>query len=458
MLRRRAEREVERIFDLSLDLMASAGFDGYFKRVNPAFERTLGYSSQELLSRPFTDFVHPDDLKSTEGVFAGLVTGKEQAVEFENRYVCADGSVRWLQWNTRVLPGEGVMYGVARDVTDSRRVEREFEEVFNLSPDLICIAGLDGYFKRVNPAFEEAFGYSSEELLSRPLVEFGHPEDRAFAREALAKLARGEEVPRFENRNIRADGSILWLEWSCRALPEEGIVYGAARDVTDRKRADAELREAQQTVEMSRAELAASRARVVTASAEERRRVVRDLHDGAQQRLVHSVITLKLALRGLRTGDRHAEEFVSEALDHAEQANSELRELVHGILPGVLTSGGLSSSVEELATRATLPVAVDVSKDRFPPDVEATAYFVVSEALTNAVKHSRAEGVRIAARVDNGALRVVVHDDGIGGADPSRGSGLTGLRDRVEALSGTIEIASPAGSGTSLVAEIPIDG
>jgi len=208
----------------------------------------------------------------------------------------------------------------------------------------------------------------------------------------------------------------------------------------------------------SRSELEASRARVVAASAEERRRVVRDLHDGAQQRLVHAVISLKLALRELREDDRHAEQYVNEALDNAEQANFELRELVHGILPGILTSGGLRAGVEELASRASVPVAVDVSADRFAPAVEATAYFVVSEALTNTLKHADARSARVAARADNGALRVEVRDDGVGGADPHRGSGLTGLRDRVEALGGRIEIISPAGHGTSLSVEIPVEG
>jgi signal transduction histidine kinase len=208
----------------------------------------------------------------------------------------------------------------------------------------------------------------------------------------------------------------------------------------------------------SRAELAASRARVVAATAEERRRVVRDLHDGAQQRLVHAVISLKLALRELREGDRDAKQHVNEALDNAEQANFELRELVHGILPGVLTSGGLRAGVEELASRASLPVAVDVSADRFAAAIEATAYFVVSEALTNTVKHADARSARVAARADNGALRVEVRDDGVGGADPHAGTGLTGLRDRVEALGGRIEIISPAGHGTSLSVEIPVGG
>ena len=207
----------------------------------------------------------------------------------------------------------------------------------------------------------------------------------------------------------------------------------------------------------SRSELAASRARVVAASAEERRRVVRDLHDGAQQRLVHSVINMKLALQELGGSDQHAEEHMSEALDHGEQAIRELRELVYGILPGALTRGGLRAGVEELASRSTLPVTFDVPTARLPTAIESTAYFFVSEALTNAVKHSQAHSAEVAAHLDDGTLLVEVRDDGVGGADPSRGSGLTGLRDRVEALGGTIEISSPAGNGTSVTARLPAE-
>ena len=256
MLRRRAEREASGMFERSTDLLASAGFDGYYRRVNPAFMRTLGYSNAEMLSKPYADFLHPEDVERSREAFAGLVLGGEEVIGFENRWICADGSVRWIQWNVRRALDEDVMYGVGRDVTESRRAERQFEEIFNVSPDLLCIIGLDGYFKRVNSAFEEGFGYSSEELLSRPVLEFGHPDDLPMARDMFERAARGETVTRFENRNIRADGTYLWMEWTARPLPEEGVIYAAARDITERKRAEAELREARATVEASRAELA----------------------------------------------------------------------------------------------------------------------------------------------------------------------------------------------------------
>jgi GAF domain-containing protein len=208
----------------------------------------------------------------------------------------------------------------------------------------------------------------------------------------------------------------------------------------------------------SRAALAASRARIVAAADESRRRIERDLHDGGQQRLVHAVIVLKLALRALSNGDANAEELVSEALRHAEQANAELRELAHGIVPAALTRGGLRAGVEALVSRVSLPVSVDVSVDRLAAGLEATAYFVVSEALTNAVKHARAARAEVTARVEDGELRIEVCDDGVGGARADHTSGLGGLEDRVSALGGRLVLDSPPGAGTRLCALLPVSG
>ncbi|HEY6763043.1 MAG TPA: GAF domain-containing protein [Baekduia sp.] len=205
----------------------------------------------------------------------------------------------------------------------------------------------------------------------------------------------------------------------------------------------------------ARTEVAASRARVVAAADEERRRVVRDLHDGAQQRLVHTIVTLKLARRTLAPPDKPAAELVAEALEHATRAHVELRDLAHGILPSVLTQGGLRAGVDALASRAPVPVDVDVPVGRLPTAVEATAYFVVSEALTNVAKHARAGHVEVSARLDDGTLAVRVRDDGIGGARPG-GSGLTGLADRLAALDGELRVESPAAGGTILMAAIPV--
>jgi signal transduction histidine kinase len=200
--------------------------------------------------------------------------------------------------------------------------------------------------------------------------------------------------------------------------------------------------------------VAASRARIVAATDEERRRVVRDLHDGAQQRLVHTIITLKLARRAFQSEEADAPALLSEALDHAEQATAELRELAHGILPADLTQGGLRAGIDALASRMSVPVQTDVSVGRLPAAVEATAYFVVAEALTNVAKHARARHAAVATHVEDGTLRVQVRDDGIGGARPD-GSGLVGLADRLAALDGRLRVESPTDGGTVLAADIP---
>ena len=205
----------------------------------------------------------------------------------------------------------------------------------------------------------------------------------------------------------------------------------------------------------ARAEVAASRARIVAAADEERRRVVRDLHDGAQQRLVHTILTLKLARRALEDESEGAAELVAEALDNAERGTAELRELAHGILPTLLTKGGLRAGVDSLASRSPVPVEVDVSADRFPAAIEATAYFVVAEALTNVAKHAHAEHAEVTARVADGTLTIQVHDDGAGGARRN-GSGLVGLADRVAALDGRLRIESPPDDGTLITAAIPL--
>ncbi len=205
----------------------------------------------------------------------------------------------------------------------------------------------------------------------------------------------------------------------------------------------------------SRDQLAASRARLVTEADEARRRVVRDLHDGAQQRLLQTIVTLKLAQRAIEPDSDTAEALIAEALAHAQQANTELRDLAHGILPAVLAQGGLRSGVSSIVSRLDLPVEVDVPSGRFPAEIEASAYFVVAEALTNVVKHSHAGRAAVRARVEDGMLLVEVRDDGVGGADPS-GHGLVGLGDRVTAMGGQLMVESPEGGGTLLAAKLPV--
>jgi signal transduction histidine kinase len=202
-------------------------------------------------------------------------------------------------------------------------------------------------------------------------------------------------------------------------------------------------------------ELAASRRRIVAAGDDERRRIERNLHDGAQQRLVSIGLAMRHAQHGLPPMSR-AHETLEAALSEIAVAILELRELAQGVRPSQLDAG-LGPALEDLAGRSPLPVAVDATRERFPVGVEAAAYFIACEALTNAAKHSHASRVSLSAQRRNGSLIVQVTDDGVGGASPVRGSGLSGLADRVGAHGGTLQLDSDRGSGTRLIAELPCE-
>jgi signal transduction histidine kinase len=204
----------------------------------------------------------------------------------------------------------------------------------------------------------------------------------------------------------------------------------------------------------ARSELIASRARIVEAGFEQRRRVVRDLHDGAQQRLVHAVMTLQLA-HGRSDAPPELARLVGESLEHTSAAIEELRELAHGIHPALLTTRGLAAAVGALADRAPVPVRLDIPEQRYPARVESAAYFVAAEALTNVAKYAQATSAHVAATRRGDALILEVVDDGVGGA-LSAGRGLAGLRDRIAAFQGKLTVDSPSGQGTHIRAEIPL--
>jgi signal transduction histidine kinase len=209
----------------------------------------------------------------------------------------------------------------------------------------------------------------------------------------------------------------------------------------------------------SRAELTASRGRVVAAADETRRRIERDLHDGTQQRLVSLALELRAAEAEVPTELVEVRTQLAQTAEGLAGATAELQEISRGIHPAILSRGGLTPALRTLARRSSVPVELDSRiKGRLPDGVEVAAYYVVSEALTNAAKHAQASVVQIAVQAEDSTVELVVRDDGLGGADPRRGSGLIGLRDRVEALGGTIEITSNAGNGTSVLAKIPIEG
>jgi len=206
----------------------------------------------------------------------------------------------------------------------------------------------------------------------------------------------------------------------------------------------------------ARTDLHASRARVLKAGDEQRRILERNLHDGAQQRLVSLALLLRAAQARLRHGPEGVSELLTAASAELDAGLAELREIARGLHPGALTEHGLQRALESLGNRLSLPVSLDVLEERLPLHLEATAYYIVSEALTNVTKHAEAGRADVRVARDGDVLRLEVRDDGRGGADPSGGSGILGLRDRAEAVGGTLHVVSPPGRGTTVVASLPV--
>jgi PAS domain S-box-containing protein len=826
------------LFDLSHDAFCVAGFDGYLKRANPAFARSLGYTLEELLARPFMDNVYPDDVESVEALLAELAAGSD-IVGFECREVCADGSVRWFEWGTSSRPGEGVVYGVARDVTDRRMANAELgalrrvatlaaegvapSELFAIVAEEVArvvdvprvsvaryeldatatdcasfppdaaetsvgkrwslegtnvlklvrtssqAARIDDYADLDGELAEAVRRVGIRSTVGVPIMVAGRlwgammvsttepdplPADtaprlasftellataiaNAESRQALGRLAdeqsalrrvatlvaqgagpaevfatvadelaryldttnagliryeadgtayvvsaqyepgittmpvTGEHFPlgdhvggrvlrtgraaRIDNHEnvsgpgaarVRAEGGIgsivgvpvvvdgrLWgaaivgsrrsmladtearvadfadlvataianaatrtelqdsrdelgvlaeqqaalrrvatlvargtppsevfaavanemarclhaanvtvssfdddmvtivavaalapgiqhaplvgirrtlsegdniatrvfqtgqparlegLEFqnapglvaawlrktglrSTVAVPiiVDGGVWGMAAlgsllpepmppDTEARMSGFADLVGTAITNAATRAELIASRARIVAAADEGRRRLERDLHDGAQQRLVALGLQTRLAEAAVPPEMQLLKQQLCDIVSALAGVSADLQEISRGIHPAILSKGGLSPALKTLARRSAIPVTLDLTIDqRLQDSVEVGAYYVVSEALTNAAKHSRATQVAVSGQTNDHTLSLSIHDDGIGGADMGNGSGLVGLADRVEALGGRMRIKSPAGRGTSLEVTIPLDG
>jgi signal transduction histidine kinase len=207
----------------------------------------------------------------------------------------------------------------------------------------------------------------------------------------------------------------------------------------------------------SRAELMASRARIVAAADETRRRIERDLHDGTQQQLVSLVLDVRTMQAAVPPGLAELDGRLARIAERVTCVFDQVREISHGIHPAILSERGLQAALKALARRSAVPVELDLrTSRRLPGPVEVAAYYAVSEALANAAKHARASAVQVELHTPDTVVRLAIRDDGIGGADPAQGSGLTGLRDRIEAVGGTLDVTSPAGAGTTLLIEIPL--
>jgi signal transduction histidine kinase len=326
---------------------------------------------------------------------------------------------------------------IVRDFTAQRRQARELERERDFSYAVV----------RSTPSFL-ALVDDEGTLLGKPFWElFIAPEDVPRAQEDFARLRADDPPSVVEYQHLTPDGERLVVDWTATIVhdAEDRLRYLlCGLDVTARKRVEEEIRR--------------SRARIISASDTERKRLERNLHDGAQQHLVSVSHAVHLGLRLLDDDPQRAEEHFQRALVELNAAHEELRELARGLHPQILTVQGLAVAVRSLARRAPIPVTVITLDDtqRWSPLVESAAYYVVAEALTNVLKYSEATSATVRVLTRDDRLTVEISDDGRGGALPANGSGLGGLKDRVEALDGIFEVDSPPGRGTCVRAELPL--
>jgi PAS domain S-box-containing protein len=490
-----SRKELERFFDLSSDLLGIGRRPAYWKRVNRAFERTFGHPTSELLSRSFLDFVHPADLSRVCEVLDELKTGRG-FTQFEHRIISSDGSVRWLEWN--VVPDHGLLYVAGRDVTERRREQDKLGALAQQQSALRRVATLVA--RGVEPS--EVFGAVATEL-ARCLGTHYSALWRYQPDGAATLLAASEDDPGLKKMPVGARFSLEGESISAMvfrtgraaridsfetapgsiaaSVRDAGLrvavgapivvgnrVWGAAvvgsyrpeplpPDTEARVGDFADLVATAIANAQAHSELTASRARIVAAGDLARRRFERDLHDGAQQRLISLGLALRTAQAAVPPELHPLKKQMSDIVDGLVGASEEVREISRGIHPAILSKGGLGPALKTLARQSAVPVELSIGvHERLPESGKVAAYYVVAEALTNAAKHAQASKVDVRVDADDANLHLSIEDDGIGGADVGKGSGLTGLVDRVEALGGTMDISSCTGCGTSLRVTIPL--
>ena len=416
-----------------------------------------------------------------------LETGELQTIEWE---FGREGDLRYYEG--RFLPsGEDEFLVVVRDVTERKQHELEQEALHRTALAVASEARPEQIFDLVSEEIARVLGAHSTRLLryepggeeavivggwTKPGAR-GMPVGQRYmlegsASEAVMKsglpvrreLGDGQVSPELAKKMRELNvNSLVAAPITLTGRPWGAVVATLIAPHSFPAGAEARLDAFSRLVslalanEEARGELAASRARLVTAGDEERRRLERNLHDGAQQRLVSVSVAVRLAEKRLNhAGSSEAVELLTQATEELGLALEELRELARGIHPAVLTERGLGPALASLADRAPVPVEVEeLPYERLPGQVEAAAYYVVSEALANVAKYADASSVSVRVARSNGRAVVEVVDDGVGGADPTVGSGLRGLTDRIEALDGRLRIVSPVGKGTTIRAEIP---
>jgi PAS domain S-box-containing protein len=480
---------------------------------NEACERATGFTRDEVLGRDARDVVIPPEERDAFGEFLAYVWRARTSSPQVGHWMTKDGARRLIAWSNRPMveddgtPATLVTTGI--DLTDRAPRHESGERALPIDPDaklaeMSRLAAEQRALRRVATLVasevspERVFMAVSEECArvlevnasvvvryesdgtativgrhNRDGIDVFRLGDSMAAEEhsALGRALRTAHPARVDDWGTlygqTAEDMIRGGYRSTAAAPivVGGTPWGAVGigseerlppEAEHRLGAFCELVSLAVASAQAREDLVASRARLVKVGDEQRRRLERNLHDGAQQSLVSVALKLRLARTRLATHTEAAATLLDDAMRELDTGLDELREIARGIHPAILSERGLRPALQALTDRLLLPVVIDVPDERLPPHSEATAYYILSEALTNVAKHAGAATARVSVHRDGGVMRCEVTDDGRGGADPSSGTGILGLRDRAEAAGGTLSVVSRPGRGTVVAATVPL--
>jgi PAS domain S-box-containing protein len=472
---RASEDRYRALIESANDVIFMLTTDGRIAALNPAFEALTGWPRADWLGQPFAPLLHPEDRPVALERFHAIMQGKIEPRQREYRVCRAGGDYALGEFTIAPQRKDGVIvgfFGIGRDITERKRAEEQLDRLFHRSLDMHCLAGFDGYLKRVNPAWERTLGFTTAELLSRPYLEFVHPDDRAGLVEELGRLQQGQDITAFEMRCPCKDGTIKWTLWNATTLPSQHLIVATGRDITERKRTEAAVQHSEehyrelfhQAFQMQE-NLRRLSDRILEIQEQERTRISRDLHDEVGQALTAINVNLAVMQKTLANPPPQVARRIADTQQLLEQTMEAVHRFSRELRPAMLDDLGLlpalRSYVKSFTERTGIAVFFSAEHaagvEQLDSQHKTVIYRVVQEGLNNAAKHAQARQVTVAISELQHRAQLEVTDDGRGFAPDAATNrlGLLGIAERVRLVNGEFAVESAPGRGTTLRIIIP---
>jgi PAS domain S-box-containing protein len=465
---------------------------GHPIKCNPAIQKMLGFTEEELRSLAFTEFTHPDDIDLDWRLYSELVDGKRDKYEIEKRYFKKDGQLMWGHLTVSLVKnGDGTpadyTVGMVEDITERKRAEEllrqseeRFRTIFEDAGLGTALVDRQGYPIKCNPALQKMLGFNEEELRGKAFIEFTHPDDIDLDWRLYSELIDGKrDKYEIEKRYIKKDGQVMWGQLTVSRVKNKvgapaDYVVGMVEDITERKRAERELRAAHDQLTKELAERTQAEAEIVrlsvsliNAQEEERTRIARELHDDFSQQIAALGIALSNIKRQIPEDRLEARKQAERAYDRVLAIGEGIRHLSHQLHPAIIEHSGLVAALEsycvefESLTKVSATVQSEGAFDDLSANAKLGIFRIAQEALQNIWKHSgvREAGICLARAGEHVGLQISDRGIGFDPAQPSKGAGLglVSMRERARLLGGTLTVESSGGQGAIIIVDIPVN-